>query len=89
MSDHHAIGLNATDWRIGAGYRTWEWLRRAMRDVGISLAGHSWHSTSMVNSKRYDYRFGVVGDPGKVALQIQELWDNERPGCGLDIDIIY
>lgn len=92
MSDeHHGIGVRATHWRVGHNRETWEWLLRAMRDVGIRPAGYTIgvHATLARPGTLYECSFGVVGDPQEAKRKIAELWENERPGCGLEIDILY
>lgn len=63
----------------------WAWLRRALRDVGYPVGG--WGRG--FNSDGGHMEFSLRGDGRTVAAAVRGLWENERPGYGLEVVVVY
>jgi hypothetical protein len=80
------ISVRALDWRVGRDRLRWDWLLRALKDLGLGASG--W-SVPAPHDEWGDASF-VFGHPAKAVRDaIVSLWDNERPGCGIEIRVRY
>jgi hypothetical protein len=72
------------------GDERWAWLRRAMRDVGMPVSGWGRGFHSEGSHMRFTVGLRDRAPSGRdVAALVQDLWEQERPGYGLRVRVVY
>jgi hypothetical protein len=77
------IEVKAERWRLGQDRETWAWLSRALKQIGMPIGGWSYKGTGGWGN----FRFTARGDANTFKRAVEDLWENERPGGGIEVRI--